>query len=110
MLPARGHVGMRGEAARGQAGTGTRGQGIPKRARARARAGAKNARGNKVGAAPRAALATPFILGWRVAASGGGWRVRCTSHGETGNQRVSWGAHLRVTGDGNGHQEFRRRQ
>ncbi len=60
MFSARGQVGMRGEAARGHAGMGTWGQGIPTRASARARAGARNARGNKVGAAPRAALATPY--------------------------------------------------
>jgi hypothetical protein len=40
--------------------------------------------------------ATSFILGWRVAASGGRWRVRYSTQGETGNRRVGGG----ITGRG----------
>jgi len=43
-----------------------------------------------------------------VAASGGGWRVRCTSHGETGE--LAGGIHFRVPGDRHGRREFRRQQ
>jgi hypothetical protein len=32
-----------------------------------------------------------------------------SAQGETGNRIVSWGAHLRVTGDGHGRRELRRR-
>ena len=49
----------------------------------------------EVGAAPRAALVV-FILGWRVAASGGGWRADAGRDAMTSHPHP----HNRVTGDG----------
>ena len=53
-----------------------------------------------VGAAPRAALATHLILGWRVAASGGRWREDKELKGRPETGELTGGIHFRVSGLG----------